>query len=352
MIRTQVIRKVIAKINSVYGKNREDLPLTTFAESIFAKPKLFIKSGIFPLDCIVGKGRGIPAGIIEVFGPEGSGKSAIMESILAKAQKLGYYTGIFPQEYTMEEDRVKSVGLNVEELMVSDAETIEEIYDQIKSTTLEIRKYDKKTPIVYGWDSVAATPTRSELDHKKGLAASDMGKFANQMSKLFRRLVRFLRKNDVCLICVNQTRASMEMYGPKETTYGGKALRFYAWVRMRTKVAAPILDAQKRKIGHLMEVETKKNKAGAPPFMTCLLPLYYFNGIHATEAVWHYALELGVIHRKGTAYRIGTDIVTRRSFPKIYKRKGKLIRKLIRRVVCEQATSAEGGVVKIYDSNK
>lgn len=326
-----VIQSVVAKINKQFAKKRaaddDDLPLTTFSNSIFIKPKTYIPSGIYPLDCAVCYGRGFPVGIVEIFGPEASAKTAILEKVIATAQKKGYYCALFCQEYSADDARARAVGIDLDRLLVPDAETIEDVYDQLRAITLAIRVKDKTTPIVFGWDSVAATPTRTELDHKKGLAASDMGKFAAQMSKLFRRLVRFLRKQNVCLVCINQTRATMAMWGPKESTYGGKALRFYAWVRIRTKVLEPIKDGDKI-IGLRCEAEIKKNKV-APPFQKCILPVYFTNGINNAESCWEYGLERGVIERKGTSYRLDGNVVTRKSFKKFYKKNRKVVRDLM-----------------------
>jgi recombination protein RecA len=316
-----VINAVVAKINKRFSKGRDandDPALTTFSNSIFVKPKTYISSGIVPLDCIVCYGRGFPTGIIEIFGPEASSKTAILEKTLAAAQKKNYYTALFAQEYSADDDRAKAVGIDLDKLLVPDAETIEDVYDQLRAITLEIRKKDKHTPIVFGWDSIAATPTRTELEHKKGLAASDMGRFAAQMSKLFRRLIRFLRKQNVCLICINQIRATMAMWGPKESTYGGRALRFYAWVRIRTKQIKPIENKEGKVIGLMCEVTVVKNKV-APPLRKCLLPVYWTKGIDNIGACWEFATEIGAIERKGTSYRFHDRVVTKKSFPRIYK---------------------------------
>ena len=328
-VSAKILARVIQKINKSFGKDSDTLPLTTFQDSIFSKPSLYIHTGILPLDCIFGSGKGVPDGIIEIWGPEGVGKSAILESILAEAQRRGYYTILFPMEYSLEPSRIRSVGLDEKQLIMGEgAETIEDIYDLLKSYVVEIRKNDPNAVIVVGWDTVAATPTGSEIT--EGLAKTDMGKFAALMSRFFRRLVRFLRKNHVCLVCINQERDSLNPYGPKTTTPGGRAIRFYAWIRARIRVVERIKSSSGKEIGIMSEIGTVKNKSGTPPFQKCLLPIYFSRGIDATEATWEYAKELGVIVRKGTKYTLNGGLVTRKSFAKLYAKRKNKINKLVR----------------------
>ena len=328
----KVLAAAIQRINKSFQKKDDDsLPLSTFADSIFSKPSIFIRTGIIPLDCIFGSGKGIPDGIIEIFGPEGSGKSAILENILAEAQKRGYYTILFPMEYSLEPTRIKSVGLNEKLLIMGEgAETIEDIFDLLKGYVTEIRKNDSAATIVCGWDTVAATPTGSELAHKDGLAASDMGKFPLLMSRFFRRLVRFLRKNHVCLICVNQERDSLNPYGPKTTTPGGRAIRFYSWIRARIRPIEKITDSHGKKIGIMSKIETVKNKTGTAPFQECLIPIYFDRGVDRAEALWEYAKEIGVIERRGTKHMLNDKLVTKKSFAKLYAKTPNKINKLVR----------------------
>lgn len=315
-VNRKLIQKVISKVNKDYKGKRE---LTTLGNSVFSTPRNYISTGVLPLDCIICFGMGFPVGIVEIFGPEASGKTAILEHTLAESQKRGYYTAIFAQEFSLDYKRVTTMGLKDEELIIGDAETIEDVYDQIKSIVKNIRRKDKNTPIVIGWDSVAATPTRSELAHKAGLEASDMGKAAAQISKLFRRLVGFLYKNTVCLICINQVRSNIgQMYGNKETTFGGKALKFYSWVRLRITRTKPIENSEGHDVGFLCKVVGKKNKV-APPERETIIPIYWSKGIDPVMSIWYYAVENEIFHRKGSMYRFHKQPVTRNTFAKFYK---------------------------------
>lgn len=320
-VNDKVLRSVVARVNKTFQKKKDKdaLTITTLGDSVFSKPRSYVSSGVLPIDCIVCYGLGFPSGIVELFGNEASGKTAVLENTLAEAQRRGFYTIIFPTEYSLDYRRVKTLHLDQDRLLIADAETIEDVYAQIKSITTEIRKRDATTPIVIGWDSIAATPTRSELEHKAGLEASDMGKAAQQMSKLFRRLVRFLFINKVCLICVNQVRANLAvMYGNKESTFGGKALKFYAWVRARMKQLKLIEGETGESIGCMYELRVVKNKV-APPFMSCRFPIYWKTGINKSLAVWEFAIDRKIFVRKGTTYRYKKQVMTRKSFPRFYK---------------------------------
>src|SRR6266576_169639 len=289
-------------------------------DSVFSQPRCYVSSGILPIDCIVQFGLGFPPGIIEIYGNEASGKTAVMEETLAQSQKQSYYTILFPTEYSLDYRRSKEVGLDESKLLICEVETVEDVYAQIKSIVKDIREKDTETPIVIGWDSVAATPKRSELANKAGLEASDMGKSALQMSKLFRRLVKFLFINKVCLICVNQTRTNLGVrWGNKESTYGGKALRFYSWVRCRITKIKTLKNSADEKIGYLSKMECTKNKV-SPPERSCLLPIYFDKGIHKSLAIWEYCVENEIFKKKKTSYRYNGSVMTRKVFPKFYKK--------------------------------
>lgn len=333
----RILLGALEGINKYYKKKKKKIKVKTLDESVFSKPRKFISSGILPIDCIVGYGRGFPPGICEIFGSEHTGKTALMECTLAESQVRGYYTGLFPMEFSPKFKRMKRVGINPERLAVfEDAETVEDIYDQLKEFVKHIRKEDQKTPIVIGVDTLAATPTRSEMDNKKGLEASDMGKAALQLSKFFRRMVRFLFINNVFLICVNQTRTNLGvMYGSKETTYGGKALRFYAWVRCRIKTLKTIKNSDDEEIGMLCLIKCIKNKF-APPFRQCIFPIYWTRGIDPIGAVWEYCLDKEIFRRKGTVYKFKGKKITKRMFPEVYKKNKAEIDKRLMETVTEQ----------------
>jgi len=335
-VRDKVLRQVVERINARYHKEtkREGRVLSTLRNSVFSGDRPYISSGVLPIDCIVGFGLGFPTGIVEIFGPESSGKTAVVERTLAEAQRLGYYTGMFASEYSLNYKRALAVGLNEDQLLIFESDTIEDFYDELKAAVLEIRKLDKETPIVISWDTISATPTRAELVHKAGLENSDMGNFALKMSRFFRRLVKFLFINRVCLLCVNQTRVNLaQMYGSKESTYGGKALRFYAWVRCRISKVKSIPGPGDQDSGFISEFRTVKNKTGCPPWKRCRLPILWDRGIDSVLAAWEYAVQQKVFQRRGAVYTFKGQLLTRNSFPKFYRAHREEIDRLIRQSV-------------------
>lgn len=319
-VNIRLIHKVVKRINVQFKREEDDEigVASVMSESIFTQPRGFISSGILPFDCMLCYGLGFPTAIIEIFGGEATGKTALLEKTLACAQSLGYYTSLIATEYALDHKRAASVGLRDEELIILDSETIEDVYDQIRVAVRNIRADDESTPIVIGWDSIAATPTRAELAEKADLETSDMGGSARQMSRLFRRLARFLFMNKVCLVCINQTRMNLaQMYGSKEATYGGRALKFYATIRCRIRKVKDIKVGEDI-VGILCEAYTVKNKI-APPYRRCRFPIFWTRGIDSTMAIWEYGVDNKIFAKKGTAYSFGKITLTRNTFPKFYK---------------------------------
>lgn len=334
----KVLTDVLAGMNKHRKKNKQEASVVTLGNSIFATPKIYIPSGIVALDCIVGYGKGWPPGIIEIYGPNSSGKTAIMECSLAQTQRLGGYTALYPPEMSPDFIRMKSVGIDENKLAIFEkAECIEDFYDELREFVIGIRKRDTSVPIVVGWDSIAATKTRRELEDKKkkGLEGSDMGSFAAQMSKFFRRQVSFLMRNNVCLLCINQTRASLSGYGNPETTPGGKAMLFYAWVRCRISAGKPILDKDGEEIGINSLAKIRKNKF-APPFRSCTLPIYWSRGIDFVGAAWQYCIDRGIITLNGSVYSFEGFPLSRKKFPAVYLERKEEIDKLMRDSVKRQ----------------
>lgn len=315
-VKDSVLLRVVESINKKLNKDQQEV-VSVLQDSIFSQPQVYVPSGIVPVDCVVCYGLGFPSGIVEIFGAEGTFKTGLLENILAEAQQLGYYAGVFPTEYSLDYNRMKSVGVDVSRLMIFDPETIEDIFEQLKEAVKQIRSKDKTTPIVFGWDSVAATPSSTELE--ASLSNSDMGKSGMLMSRFFRRMVKFLRDNRVCLICINQTRVDLgKMWGSKETTYGGKALKFYAWIRCRMVKIKTLKNGDGDKIGALIQLETVKNKVGLNE-QSCRFPVLWGRGIDKLMAIFEYAIDKGVFEKNKSAFYFGKSLVARKTFGKFYR---------------------------------
>src|SRR5208337_991739 len=139
-VRNRILTRVIDNVNAALKKKKHSLKVTVLGDSVFSQPRSYVSSGILPLDCIVCYGMGFPSGIVELFGGEASGKTAILENTLAEAQKNGFYTIIFPTEYSLDYRRARILHLREDELIIGDAETIEDVYDQIKIMVKSIRQ--------------------------------------------------------------------------------------------------------------------------------------------------------------------------------------------------------------------
>lgn len=319
-ISNDLVKQVAESINKQYKKTHKKSrgAVSVLGESIFAMPKYFAPSGILPVDAIVCYGQGFPLGIIEIYGAESTSKTALLENVFAASQKVGYHTGMFPMEFSLDSNRARTVGIDKKKLLIfEEAETIEDIYEMILLAVRKIREVDKSSPIVIGIDTIASTPTRAEQKYQD-IEKSGMGDMARQMSKLFRRLVKFLIMNRVCLFCINQTRENLAVrFGNKETTSGGKALRFYSWVRCRMRREKKIVGPNGKAIGMVCIMETIKNKV-APPFQSCRLPIYYNRGIDSVEAVWYHCVDQEIFKQKGVNYRFKGKVVKRRTFPTFY----------------------------------
>lgn len=332
----KLIARVVENIAKKYKKAKKESYVTTLKDSIFSNDRPYISSGIFPVDCVVCYGLGYPTGIVEIFGPETSGKTALIEMALAEAQRRGFHTGMFASEYSLNYRRVRQVGVNDQLLIIFEAETIEEFFDELKDVVREIRKLDKIRPIVIGWDSIAATPTDMEMEEDRELGKADMGRMASQMSKFFKRMVRFLFVNNVCLLCTNQTRVDLgKMFGSKEISTGGRALRYYAWVRIRVSRIESITGPNKEDRGFILGLKTVKNKV-APPFRECRVPIYWQGGVDPVMACYYFGIDRKIFKKKGTAYRFKGHIVMAKTFPQLYARYKDRINHRLRESVLNQ----------------
>jgi recombination protein RecA len=250
-----------------------------------------IPTGSLALDVALGVG-GVPRGrIIEIYGPEGSGKTTLMLHIIANAQRAGGSAAFIDTEHALDPAYAKKLGVNLDDLLVSQPDSGEEalnIAEQlIRSNALDV--------IVI--DSVAALVPRAELEGQMGDAV--VGVQARLMSQAMRKLTALVNKAKTCMIFTNQIREKIGvMFGNPETTPGGKALKFYASVRMDIRRVAQIKDATGKVIGNRTRVKVIKNKV-APPFTECEFDIMYNEGISREGGIIDVAAEHGVIEKKG-----------------------------------------------------
>ena len=257
-----------------------------------------IPSGSLLIDNILGVG-GYPKGrIIEIYGPESSGKTTLALHAIAEAQKKGGRAAFVDAEHSIDPEYAKALGVNVDELILSQPDSGEqalEIVEMLASSgAIEI--------IVV--DSVAALVPQAELDGV--MSDNQVGLQARLMSKAMRKLAGVLNKSGCTVIFINQLREKVGvMYGNPETTSGGRALKFYATVRLDIRRSEAIKDGNEI-IGNTVNVKVVKNKV-SPPFKSCHVDIIYGQGISKEGEVLELSLDKGLINKAGSWYEINGE---------------------------------------------
>ena len=254
-----------------------------------------IHSGILPLDVALGIG-GVPRGrVVEIFGPEGGGKTTIALHILAEAQKAGGYAAFIDAEHALDPRLAASLGVDTANLYMSQPDSGEQAF-YILDTLVRSGAFDLVVV-----DSVAALTPQAEIDGKMGEGSNQMGLHARLMSYALRRLTAAISKSNTTVIFINQLRAQISSgygQGPTETTTGGRALKFYSSVRIEVKRGKQVTQGEVV-IGHELWLKVVKNKQ-APPFRTAHATLIYGKGVPRAMSVLDMAIDREVVKRKGS----------------------------------------------------
>jgi recombination protein RecA len=304
--REKALELAFSQIEKQYGKG--SIMKLGKAESQKGIP--VISTGSISLDSALGVG-GVPRGrIVEIYGPEGSGKTSLTLHIIAEAQKAGGVAAFIDAEHALDPKYANALGIDLDNLLLSQPDTGEQ--------TLEIAEVLIRSGAVdvIVVDSVAALVPKAELDGDMG--DSHMGLQARLMSQAMRKLTGVINKSNTCLIFINQIRMKIGvMFGNPETTTGGNALKFYSSLRMDIRRIAALKDGDKV-IGNRTRVKIVKNKV-APPFRDCEFDIRYGTGIAKTSDLLDQAVNHDIVAKSGTWFsynetRIGQGRENSRKF--------------------------------------
>jgi recombination protein RecA len=257
-----------------------------------------VPTGCLSLDIALGVG-GVPRGrIIEIFGPESSGKTTLAQHIVAEVQKLGGTAAFVDAEHALEQDYAKKIGVETQNLYISQPDNGEQALEIVETL---VRSNAMDVIVI---DSVAALTPKAEIEGDMG--DSHMGLQARLMSQALRKLAGIIAKSKTIVVFINQTRQKIGVFfGNPETTTGGTALKFYSSVRIEVRRAAQIKQGEKI-IGNRVKVKIVKNKVAAP-FTTCEFDIMYNEGISVSGDILDTGVAEEVIQKSGNTYMFGEE---------------------------------------------
>ena len=286
--RAEALKKAVDKIKKDYGSGsimrlgeKQDMSVDV------------IPTGCLPLDIALGVG-GLPRGrVIEIYGPESSGKTTFALQALAQCQKAGGIAAFIDAEHALDPIYARKLGVNLEELYVSQPDNGEQALDICESL---VRSGAIDMVVV---DSVAALVPKAEIEGDMG--DSHVGLQARLMSQALRKLTSVISKTNAMVIFINQLREKVGvLYGNPETTTGGRALKFYASIRIDIRKGEPIKNGSEH-IGNKTKIKVVKNKV-APPFRTCIVDMLFGEGLSRESDALTLGVDRDIILKSGSFY--------------------------------------------------
>jgi len=287
-----------------------------------------ISTGCISLDLALGVG-GVPRGrIIEIFGPESSGKTTLAQHVVAEVQKNHGIAAFIDAEHALDPDYAKKIGIDINQMLISQPDTGEQALEIVETL---VRSNGIDLIVV---DSVAALTPRAEIEGEMG--DKHMGLQARLMSQALRKLAAIIGKTKTTLIFINQTRQKIGVFfGNPETTTGGTALKFYSSVRIEVRRAAQIKKGEAT-IGNRVKVKIVKNKV-APPFQACEFDIMYNEGISVTGDLIDLGVDMGIVKKSGNSYLYEEEkLGVGRETAKQYLRENPKLVEKIRKAIIEK----------------
>ena len=283
----------------------------------------FIPTGCPPLDIIMG--GGVPVGrMTEIYGDTSTGKTLLAEHILAETQKMGGLAVLLDTETAIDDRLAELIGIDLDELLYSNPETVEDVYEIVDELLIAKRKADPDGLMTIVWDSVAATSSNEEIEKIKaqGLGAATVATHARLISKMMRVMKTRVAEERLAFVLLNQTREKIGvMFGAKKSTFGGRAIGYYSSVRLELALRGKIKE-KTHEIGINTRAYVAKSKV-APPFGQCIIPILFDVGIDEPGAVLEWLKDEDLVKTTGGWYHIdlgGEDKAFQRpAWPSLYE---------------------------------